>query len=478
MARLRGEPWPRDNESVRAKTARFGPGLFLIAYFFWFAGGGLWARFTGDDLTNLNVHLAPSFARLLLSNFTYWTSAYRPMGGIVYAVVYRLAGFHPMPFRVVSFALLLGNLWLLYRVCLRLTGRREIALLAALLASYHAWLVNLYYSTGTIYELACFAFYFAAFDYYLNIRQAGKIPRPRQLAWLLALYVCALNSKELAVTLPLSLACYEWIWHRPQWSARAYARWLAREGRAAAIAALVTVPYVVGKLAGPDALAAQPAYRPLVSPSRYLHAFHLYLNVLFYQDHVFRAGNTALLLAAMLGLALWRRSRPMLFAWCFVLFSVLPFIFVPHYSGFFIYLPMAGWVLFAATALVMLRQRVARAVPPAALFLAVALALAPLHARESRKTMQVFASAALPTTEMTAELGRVQPAVARGARLYFESDPFPPHEYWLVFLARLFYHDPTIEVSRARDGDAMAGWRYDAVFRWVDGRLMAARELR
>ena len=157
---------------MRALTARFGPALFLVVYFFWFAGGGLWARFTGDDLMNLNFHLTPSFGQLLLSNLTYWTTAYRPMGGIVYAIVYRLAGFHSMAFRVVCFALLLANLWLLYRVCLRLTERRAVALLATLLLTYHAWLVNLYYSTGTVYELFCFGFYLAAFDYYVGIRQS------------------------------------------------------------------------------------------------------------------------------------------------------------------------------------------------------------------------------------------------------------------------------------------------------------------
>ena len=175
---------------------------------------------------------------------------------------------------------------------------------------------------------------------------------------------------------------------------------------------------------------------------------------LFYQDHFFRDGNTILLVAAMLGLALWRRSRPLLFAWFFVLFSVLPFIFVPHYSGFFIYLPLAGWALYAATVLTMLRESFARAIPPAALFLALALALAPLHARESRTTMQVFDSAELPTSEMIAQLRRVEPSVPKGAHLFFESDPFPAKTFSLVFLVRLFYHDLTIEVARAKDGDA------------------------
>jgi hypothetical protein len=291
-----------------------------------------------------------------------------------------------------------------------------------------------------------------------------------QWARFLALYVCALNSKELAVTLPLALACYEWIWHRPKRGVRAWARWLTREGRGAAISAAITAPYVIGKLSGADSLTANPAYRPAISAARYLHTFHLYLNVLFYQDHFFRDGHTILLMAAMLALAVWRRSRPLLFAWFFVLYSVLPFIFLPHYSGFFIYLPMVGWALYAATLLVMLREKLGKAVPPVALFLAVALALAPLHTRESRKTMQIFTSADLPTTEMIAGLQRVQPAVPKGARLFFQSDPFPPKTFSLVFLARLFYHDLTVEVGRAKDGDTPQG-RYEALFRWQDGKL-------
>ncbi len=473
---------------MRALTARFGPALFLVAYFFWFAGGGLRARFTGDDLMNLNFHLTPSFARLLLSNLTYWSTAYRPMGGILYVAIYRLMGFHPVPFRMVCFALLLLNLWLLYRVCLRLTDRREIALLATLLVSYHAWLVNLYYSTGTIYELLCFAFYCAAFDYYLGIRQTGRSLRAHQWAGFLALYICALDSKELAVTLPLCILCYELIWHRTYRTATVTYRAATPTCRAApptyraatvreryagvAITALVTVPYVIGKLNGPESLAANPMYRPAISAARYLHTFHLYLNVLFYQDHFFRDANTILLVLAMLALALWRRSRPLLFAWCFILFSVLPFIFVPHYSGFFLYLPMLGWALYLATGLEMLRSRFAKWMPPAVLFVAVALALAPLHTRESRKSMKVFSSADLPTTETIAQLQRVQPSLPRGAHLFFASDPFPPKTFSLVFLVRLFYHDLTVEVSRAKDGDAADSRPFDAVFRWENGKLV------
>ncbi len=136
--------------------------LLLAVWFLYFAGAGLWAPFSGDDLMNLHGYLARPFGTLLLDNLRYWSTAYRPLGGLFYATIYRFFGFDPLPFRVACFALLILNLFLLYRVCRRLAGCSEIALLATFLASYHAWFVDLYYSSGTVYDLLCFFFYFTA----------------------------------------------------------------------------------------------------------------------------------------------------------------------------------------------------------------------------------------------------------------------------------------------------------------------------
>jgi hypothetical protein len=296
-------------------------------------------------------HLTPSFPQLLLSNLTYWTTAYRPMGGIVYVAMYRLAGFHPMPFRVVCFALLLVNLWLLYRVCLRLTERREIAAAGDL--------------AGDLSRVAG-----------QPLLQHRHDLRTAVLRLLLrGLRLLPGNPAGGEDATPAAVDLVSW----RSTSARSIPRnWRSRcpcassatkrsgtglkgSARGVAISAFVTLPYVIGKLTGPDSLAANPLYRPAISPARYLHTFHLYLNVLFYQDHFWRDANTILLVVAMLALGVWQRSRPLLFAWCFVLFSVLPFIFVPHYSGFFLYLPMAGWALYFATLIEMLRVRFAKA---------------------------------------------------------------------------------------------------------------------
>lgn len=454
----------------------FGPWLFIVGYLFWFAGAGLLAPFTADDLMNLHGHLTPSFGRLLLSNLSYWSTTYRPMGGLVYAAAYHLLGFTPFPLRVACFTLLLGNLVLVYRVTERLAESREAALLATMLVTYHAWFVDLYYSSGTIYELLCFAFYFGALCYYIEIRRSGTMLSVWQCVAFLALYVAALDAKEMAVSLPLSIGCYEWIWHRPGRSLRAYQRWLLHEGRVMIAAGLVTVPYVIGKLSGTESLAANPLYRPQISPSRYLHAFNLYLDVLFYQNHFFRPAKTILLILVMGGWAIWSGSRPLRFASAFVLFSVLPFIFIPHYAGIFMYLPSVGWALYAATALVMLTRAHGRPVRLSILFVAVAVVLAPLHARMARQTMEVFDRASLPTREMIAELRRVQPAAPKGARVFFKDDPFPPRTYWLLFLVQLFYDDLTIGVTRAKDGGSVDDRHHDLVLRWQAGRLLVEPE--
>ena len=131
--------------------------------------------------------------------------------------------------------------------------------------------------------------------------------------------------------------------------------------------------------------------------------------------------------------------------------------------------------MYFATVMEMLRVRFASRLPASVVVVVVALSLAPLHARESRQSMQVFTSTDLPTTETIAQLGRVQPSLPRGAYLFFESDPFPPKTYSLVFLVRLFYDDLTIQAARAKDGDPEEGGHFDAVFRWDEGKLVKVR---
>ncbi|MGJ5817241.1 hypothetical protein [Paludibaculum fermentans] len=460
--------------------------LLALGWFFLFAHHGLSAPFSGDDLMNLHGYLSRSTVSLLVDNLCYWSTAYRPLGGLFYSALYHYFGFDPLPFRVACFAIMTLNLGLLWRFTLRLSGSRETAFLALLIAGYHAWFVDLYYSTGTIYDLLCYAFYLGSFNLCLRVRPLAW----RHLAVLIVLYVCALNAKEMAVTLPVLLAAYELIYHRHALRESGFA-WLLGAGRGVLVTSLLTLPYVAGKLLCAGSLVENPAYHLSISPGRYLDTFHLYLNPLLYQDHVFRDPNTIQLLLAMLALALCSRSRPLLFAWCFVLLSLLPVAFIAHYSAFFLYLPMAGWSLYAAGLLVIARRLLTSLVLRFAairggqekrlhlisvitLPVLLALFLAPQHRRESVKTLHIFETAQPPSRQLAAEMLALRPTLPRGGHVLFVGDPFAPDEYFLLFLTRLLYRDMSLTVDRTSPQQPLRRHHFDAVFTFQCGHLLSA----
>jgi hypothetical protein len=289
--------------------------------------------------------------------------------------------------------------------------------------------------------------------------------------------VLALDAKEMAVTLPLVLFLYEIIFHTA--ALRHWRAWLTIWMTGA-----ITLVYIAGKLTGPGSLIEDPAYALTISPGRFLDTFHLYLNPLFYQEHWFHDSNTVQILIGMLVLAALLRSRVLLFAWFWLLLTVLPVAFIGHYAAFFMYLPAAGWALYAAALLVTVRRAFARLLPPgemavrasqSLLFLGLAAFLAPLHARESPKTLQLFESVQPPSREIFQDLARLRPAVRHGARILFVDDPFAP--YFLPCAVRLFYRDLTVEVERTQSAPSSEyAHYYDAVFGFRGNRLIPLGE--
>ena len=57
--------------------------------------------------------------------------------------------------------------------------------------------------------MLCGFFYLAALTYYVHLREQGICLRPVQLLIFLLLFVLALDSKEMAVTLPVIVLIYE-----------------------------------------------------------------------------------------------------------------------------------------------------------------------------------------------------------------------------------------------------------------------------
>ena len=468
---------------MNQRLLKFAPAVVIAAWFLYFARGGLSAALSGDDLMNIHGYLLKPWPTLFLDNLRFWSTAYRPLGALFYVPLYESFGLNPLPYRVVCFVILGVNLILLWRFCLCLTKSHEIAFLATFIASYHAWFVDLYYSAGTIYDLLSYALYLGAFLIYAGIRERGRTPGPRVLIGIAVLYVLALDAKEMAVTFPLLILVYEIIFHTAD--LRQPIAWLRRNFATIGITGVLTAIYTAGKLKGPGSLVENPAYALTVSPGRYLDTFHLYMNPLFYQEHRFHDSNTIQIVTVMLIIAIALRSRALLFAWFWLLLTLLPVAFIAHYAAFFEYLPAVGWTLYAATLLVSIGRAVVhlldRAGRPfvlrasqAVLFLCVAGVLAPVQRREAPKTLAHFMSVQPPSREMTADLARLHPALRRGGHVLFVDDPYPKDSYLLLFMTRLFYHDMTVEVVRTQVQPVPATEysHYDAVFGFQKNRLV------
>src|SRR5581483_6779587 len=94
-----------------------------------------------------------------------------------------------------------------------------------------------------------------------------------QTTILLLLYLCALASKEMAVTLPVFVFMYEWLYHGRKVPRSAFL-W---------IAVPVTAAYIAYKITGAQAMTANPDYLPHLSARVFLAAWRHYLPDLFYR---------------------------------------------------------------------------------------------------------------------------------------------------------------------------------------------------
>jgi hypothetical protein len=187
-------------------------GIAIAAIFLWFARPGLAYYFDTDDITNLGRACSQPLHKLLLDTLPIFGSPTRALGQMTYRGLFALADLHPLPYHLFCLTLLATNIYLLYRLAFALTESKAAAMLAALIGCFHSRMESLYSSIGNIFDIGCCTFFLLTMLYYLHSRQNGGNPGVKNLIILAALYLCALNFKEMAATLPAVLVCYELIY--------------------------------------------------------------------------------------------------------------------------------------------------------------------------------------------------------------------------------------------------------------------------
>jgi hypothetical protein len=454
----------------------------FAGFFFYCAGFGLRTTFGYDDVMNIDFAWGPPLNSLALALVNPFTTFYRPVGSLVYRIVFDGFGLNPLPFRVVVYGFLLLNLFLVYKLALRLSGSGEIAALSALLYTFHGRLAGIYLNNGTIYDVLCAAFTFLTLLYYIGVRQAGR--RIHGWAWLklLALFMCALNAKEMAAAVPLLLLIYEWIYHRPV-SIRASVL-------PALVCAALTLLAARARMGEGGPMHANVYYKMTFSGTQFLESLRRLMSGLLYRNHTgLTVGQTLTVCLVPVAIAAVARKKSLWFFVCFALLAPLPVIFIPYRGFFVMYLPFAGWAMFVAALLVGGRNWLWKHVwkrpplPPNAfeperifLFLMVAYLVASIPRHDSASELKFRDPAHAVIREMRDDIAGLNEPLPQGARLLFLHDRFPPDAWGTLMMSRQLYRDRTLWVDRPTMMNQPPNLSdYDRVFDYVDGKLAVVR---
>lgn len=468
---------------------RLAAACFLAAYSFYFSWDRLPVPLSADDLMNLDFYWKRGWAWVAGAMFPLWRGFYRPLGAVFYLPLFAAFGLSPAAYHIVIMLLLLANAYLLYRLA-KLLGAGELAAgLAALIVCYHAGLSALYFYTGFVYDVLCFFFYVGALVLYAGARRRGRLLNASETAAFVGLFLCALNSKEMAVTLPLTLLVYEWIFHRPALaSGHDLLAWLRGPGRMALAGAAMSLLSLYGKLFGPDPLLSAAGYHPIFS----LHQVEQFQTAAFGDLLLNRhySGWVRILgMWALLAYLAWRRDRPVLwFCWWFVLIAPLPVEFLEHRTGANLYVPLAGMAIFGAVIFADLARWIASG-PAGPRHIALAVIVTAgvyfwAHRNHYLKEWLVrpaMASAGKLQGEIVRQFRTLNPHVAPGSRVAILNDPVEPNDplngLETYFIAELWFRDRSVTVCLPRlnplPPEELA--RMDHVLAFEKGRLVEVR---
>jgi hypothetical protein len=314
----------------------------------------------------------------------------------------------------------------------------------------------------------CFTFYVLAACVYIQARQGGASLGWRSSTLFIALNVFALNSKEMAATLPVVLLAYELLYHVGSGGKRAPAESQRQPELAApqnqptagdsertrkTWVALPTISWVLWisfamtvaatKIrTGPGTpFAGVPEYAMHVS----VHQLFLTTRQLLADLFVLTPGsisttNAVLVFATIWAIAIWAfrmdvRRRDLMLCAAIITVTPLPINFI-HARGFFVmYLPLIGWAMFIAIAAVAWRDWLLEhvwhrpALPSGTwepervgLFLVTLYVLFTVHSRDVERSFLYPDERMTRIHSLNASLERMNLPIPRGGSVLFVSD--------------------------------------------------------
>ena len=336
------------NRTVLARVF-FGACLGIVLYstFRLFTFSYFWL----DDFNNLFWVQKLGGTTLLWDVVNPASARFRPVGWFSYWVLWRLFDLAPMPYHVIAWTTHCLNVAWVYVLLRRMLQSDYSAAFGSLLFTFQAAYWDIYWSFGTIFELLAAFFFFLGVWIYLRWPDS-----PRTIFLAALIYVLAIKSKEMAITLPAIWLVYELVVEGIGKQSTSYPLAEAARGglsRLRRLAIRFSVPAAIGlwftylktsTLAGMITSAPYtpdfPYYMSL-APRDIANGYGWYLDALG-NSHLGWVGWAAIA-ALCAGLFLVLRERLPLFFLSYIFIALLPVIVFPnHRFAFFWYIPFFG----------------------------------------------------------------------------------------------------------------------------------------
>jgi hypothetical protein len=303
-------------------------------------------------MMNMWQYWHAGWLKIIRASLCFWSSVGRPLGAVYYLPLHTLFDLHPKPYRVTTITLVAAAIPIAYLLGRSLSTPRLAAFLAALAWCYHPRLSNLVFLNSFIYDVLCNLFYFAALAIYIGIRERGQFLRPLQLFGCLVLYICALNSKEMGVTLPVIILVYELLkyYHQPERQNLDHRIW--RAASPALLGGLITAIYCYSKIYGTEswALRGIDVYIPHYSWHSFITSNAAFFSHIFYLLPNHPALGWQLLVVWLLVFlyAFLQRDRVLELMAFWVVITPLPLAFVSPREGACLTIILFGWAMILA----------------------------------------------------------------------------------------------------------------------------------
>lgn len=460
----------------------------ILAYFLFFTWKSLHMYFDTDDMYALYFAWNKPLGQVVRENLFFWKGEFRPLGAFFYRGIFAVSGFNPLPFRIAELTFCGLNLAVCFWFTRLVSASERTAAVATLLFAFHVRMIEVWFRTTIIFDVLCFTFVYLATGIYIGARRNHRDLTFGRAAAVLLGYFCALNAKEMAVSLPVFLVAWEMLFN----SSKLRDFWKSRAFVVIVVMGLVTLVYAAGKLHAGTAMVNNPAYTPEYSYARFTSTWNEYIKDLFVLDQLPPGWVSITIIGALLVAALAARSRVLLFAWVIIFFGLLPVSFVPARGGYVIYISYMGWVLYAGTVLVALEDLITVRAPQyrtavaCVVFVLVGWRVGRVNLHGLRHEDRPWLNEPPAAVHaMVDQLKTMHPDFPPHARVMFLEDGFTTGEWTPLFIVRLLYHDPAMTVDRVKQKTARpAGWEqftsadrihYDYVFTYENGHYWQVR---